>query len=284
MDIIIVKEEHKASFAHLIPSHLVPLLENPDVFTLGLLEQMEDGYHPIGVLVAQMEEYNSEILWIYVRPEVRGKGAGTKLVRTLIRLLEEEGQAGTLLAFLEQDDPEIFFFLLCGFNLIPAHEGSLFETTVSALAEGKLGKQTAPANVIPFSQVPEICLKDFNAMAQVKQLTSQMVSFPLQPEDYLPCSMAMLEKNEVTGLLLFSQDGEGISLLYHYVLDKDVRKIAALTCAGIAAMKQMYPPQTRVQLASMDTLSQIIANTCAIPAEKSGLIALTYEIEGGMNS
>jgi len=286
MSIIILKEDNREKFIHLIPPGMVPMLEEKNVFALGLLEHQEDGEHPMGIVISQLEEESAEILWIYVHPKLRGRGVGTKLMQTLLQILKQDEQIQTVMCFLEQNRDEIFFFLSSGFNLVPAHKGNLFETSVGALTNGKLGKQPVFDDVIPFSQVSESCLKDFNAMAQVKEMTSETISFPLYKEDYLPCSMAMVEKEEITGMLLFTQDEHdgAISMVFQYVSSGDASRIAMLSCAAVNAMKEIYSPETKVRLLSQDKLSRIIANTCATPAEESNLVVLTYEIKGGTNS
>lgn len=284
MNITILKEENKEKFIHLVPPGIVPMLEKKNIFSLGLLEHQEDGEHPMGILISKLEESGAEILWIYVHPKLRGKGVGTKLMHTLLQILKQEGKNQTVMCFLEQNSAEIFFFLSSEFDLVPAHKGNLFETSVGALINGKLGNRSVSDDVIPFSQISESSLKNFNAMAQVKEFTSETISFPLCQEDYLPCSMAFVEKEEITGMLLFTQDeyDEGISMVYHYVPSGDVRQIVVLSCGAINAMKELYPLETTVRLISQDKLSQIIANTCEIPAEETNLIALTYEIKGGI--
>ena len=205
-------------------------------------------------------------------------------MHTLLQLLKQEGKNQTVTCFLEQNSDEIFFFLSSGFDLIPAHKGKLYETSVGALINGKLGNQPVSDNVISFSQVSESSLKKFNAMAQVKELTSETISFPLCQEDYLPCSMAFVEKEEITGVLLFTKDehDEGISMVYHYVPSGEGRQIVMLSCAAINAMKEWYPLETPVRLLSQDKLSQIIANTCADEAQETVLVVLTYAIKGGI--
>ena len=73
-------------------------------------------------------------------------------------------------------------------------------------------------------------------------------------------------------------------MVFQYVPSGDARRIAMLSCAAVNAMKEIYSPETKVRLLSQDKLSQIIANTCATPAEESNLVVLTYEIKGGTNS
>ena len=259
MSIIILKEDNREKFIHLIPPGIVPMLEKKNVFALGLLEHQEDGEHPMGIVISQLEEESAEILWIYVHPKLRSRGVGTKLMQTLLQILKQDEQIQTVMCFLEQNSDESFFFLSYGFNLVPAHKGNLFETSVSALINGKLGKQPVFDDVIPFSQVSESCLKEFNAMAQVKEMTSETISFPLYKEDYLPCSMAMVEKEEITGMLLFTQDEHdgAISMVFQYVPSGDARRMAMLSCASVNAMKELYPPETTVRLVSQDKLSQI---------------------------
>lgn len=68
---------------------------------MGLLDRHEDGFHPAGILMAQVDERDVEILWIYVEPELRFQGAGTRLLRSLISILKREKTGGTLAAFLD---------------------------------------------------------------------------------------------------------------------------------------------------------------------------------------
>ena len=284
MNTIILKEEHIKSFTHLIPPHMISSLGQKDIFALGLLESLEDGEHPRGILVTKLEESTAEILWIYVCPKLRFKGAGTKLIQTFVELLKLEKGTENLMVFLEKDSDEMMFFLLNGFDLVPAHQGYLYETTVEALTNGKLANQPSSSNIIPFSQVSSLCLKDFNAMAQIKQFSSEMVSFPLRQEDFLSCSMARVEKNKITGLLLFSkEDSDNIAMVFHYLPDRNPKTIAALTCGSIDAMKKDFSPQTRVRLVSMDKLSEIIAGTGTVKAREDSLFALIYDLKGGNN-
>lgn len=136
--------------------------------------------------------------------------------------------------------------------------------------------------MIPFSQVPNVYLRAFSQKAQ-KRGEDTLVSFPLRREDYLPCSVAMVEHEEITGLLLFTEDEgqEGFSMVYRYVLAEDSRRAAAMACASVHAMAKQHPYETPVRLMTMDKISQIIAGTSASPAEETELVALTYELEGG---
>ena len=68
---------------------------------MGLLDRHEDGFHPAGILMAQVDERDVEILWIYLEPELRFQGAGTRLLRSLISILKREKTGGTLAAFLD---------------------------------------------------------------------------------------------------------------------------------------------------------------------------------------
>lgn len=282
VDIIVLKEEHRASFSHLLPEALAQQLGGPGTFSLGLLDRREDGFHPVGILMAQVGESDVEILWIYVEPELRFQGAGTRLLRSLISILKREKTAGTLAAFLDSRSEYTYFFLFNDFDIITASREKLFETTVGALAEGKLGSFTVPRGVIPFSQVPNVYLRAFSQKAQ-KRGEDALVSFPLRREDYLPCSVAMVEHEEITGVLLFAEDEgqEGFSMVYRYVLAEDSRRAAAMACASVHAMAKQYPCETPVRLMTMDKISQIIAGTSASPAEETELVALTYQLEGG---
>ena len=179
MDIIVLKEEHRASFSHLLPEALAQQLGGPGTFSLGLLDRCEDGFHPAGILMAQVDERDVEILWIYVEPELRFQGAGTRLLRSLISILKREKTAGTLAAFLDSRSEYTYFFLFNDFDIITASREKLFETTVGALAEGKLGSFSVPRGVIPLSQVPNVYLRAFSQKAQ-KRGEDALVSFPLR--------------------------------------------------------------------------------------------------------
>lgn len=277
MNVMVLKPEHQAAFSQFFPTELSGCLEEPDKFVLGLLDQREDGWHPMGVLVAQVEEDLVEILWIYVLDEAGGQGNGTLLVQTLVRLLSRSGSPCTVMAFLEAGDPVSLFFLYAGFDLVGVGSNNMYTTTVGALVEGKLGNRPTLPGILPLREVPKVYLRVFNhTMAG----SDAKVEFPIRPEDYLPCSVALIEQGKVTGMLLYAQDpGEtSLSMVYQYVAGGDPRRAAALTCASVSAMGKSYPPETPVQLLTLDKLSQLMASSCTDKAEEARIIALTYEV------
>lgn len=277
MKVMVLKPEHQAVFSPFFPRELSGCLEEPDKFVLGLLDQQADGWHPMGVLVAQVEEDLVEILWVYVLDEAGGQGNGTLLVQTLLRLLSGSGSPCTVMVFLEAGDPVSLFFLYAGFDLVGVGSNNMYTTTVGALVEGKLGNRPTLAGILPLREVPKVYLRVFNhAMSG----SDAKVEFPIRPEDYLSCSVALIEQGKVTGVLLYAQEpGEtGLSMVYQYVAGGDPRRAAALTCASVSAMGKSYPPETPVRLLTLDKLSQLMASSCTDRAEEARIIALTYEV------
>ena len=277
---IVLHPEHIPAFSWLLPPELSGCLEQPGTFALGLLDHREDGWHPMGILVSEVEESTVEVVWIYTLPEARGCGNGTLLLHTLMDTLSRSGTPCTLMTFLEAGSPVSLFFLYAGFDLIAVGHDSIYEATVGALVEGRLGNRPTLPGVLPLGELPKVYLRAFNhAMAD----EDAMVEFPVRPEDYLPCSMALLEQGRVTGMLLYTQDPgtSSISMVYRYVAREDPRRAAALTCASISAMGRLYAPETPVRLLTMDNLSRLMASSCAKGVDEERIIALTYELEPG---
>ena len=280
MDIIILKDYHMEKFSHMIPPTMIPTLKQNNIFSLGLLEKKEDQFHPAGILITQIEEDMAELLWIYVSPQMRNQGAGYQLLHSTIEILKLEKHIKTLMVFLEPDSSYLYYFLFFGFDPDLSHPGKLYETSINGLANGKLGNAPLLPNIVSFHDLTPLSLKRFNALMGTKKLTSDMIAFPLEKEDYLPCSMAIVESGDITDLLLFAEDEDntGISLVYHHFSTPNAQRTISLVSASISFMKQNYPGETKVRLLSMNKLSQLIADTCTSPLEESSLFLLTYKI------
>lgn len=283
MDIIVIKQEHRKSFEHLLPVELAGCLDSFDTFALGLLQKTDDGFRPMGILVAKIESESAEILWINILPEARFMGYGVKLVQFFLNLVK--GKVDTVMAFAEEESNMYFFLPNCGFDILPATRKGTVTTTVGALTGGKLGKHPTPAGIIPFSQVPAIHLRAFNHAAKERDISHEAALFPLEQKDYLPCSMAIIEKDSITGLLLFSEDKGigGISLVFQYAAGGDTKKLTALTFAAVNVIEKQYPPETPIRLATMDKYTDVIVSHCTSAEPESHLLAFTYDTKGADN-
>lgn len=285
MYVIVIKEEHRESFAHLLPLEIKECLENYDTFALGLIQKNGSVFRPMGILVAKIESENAEILWINILPEARFMGHGAELVRFFLNLIENEKKASTVMAFASSDSDVTFFLTSCGFDVLPVGRRNVIDTTVGALTEGKLGGYKNINGVIPFSQVPNIHLRAFNLMARKHNISHESAPFPLNQNDYLPCSTAIITKDEITGLMLFSMDEGigGISLVFQYAQNHDTKKLTALICSSVNAIKNQYPPETPIRFATMDKFTDIVANACTSIDDESTLLAFIYQTKGAEN-
>lgn len=278
MNFIQLTSTHKKLFAHLIPSHLIDQLENPTIFSLGIVERREGKYDPIGVLISQIEETSVEILWMQLIQEKVGKGIGSQLLQRFIQILEQDTMIQTIFVFLESDDPFLYFFRRHGFIMGALETGNtLYETNVGELAAGKLGKFAVSSKVSAFSDVSERYLKNFNnKMLLNKRDVFDTIDFPIAKEDYLPCSVALAEHGELKGCILFTEADGIISMVYGYA---DSQQTAAvLSCAAVRRMAEQYPADTMVDLATMNSFSKIIAQTLLSPAHDVNMTTYIYTI------
>lgn len=82
-------------------------LNTDDSISLGVTV---DGV-PAGIIVVQLSDYHYEIVWLYIRRDVRRKGIGSGLVRELLSCIRKSNEIYPLSLRVNSDAEELFPFI-----------------------------------------------------------------------------------------------------------------------------------------------------------------------------
>ncbi|MBP7866906.1 MAG: ribosomal protein S18-alanine N-acetyltransferase [Acidobacteria bacterium] len=95
--------------------HLKSLTENP-AYLVMFLQVPDVSRFPVGYLVAQITPPEAEIYDIAVLPVVQGRGLGTRMLKKLLAILQEEDVQHCFLEVRPSNRPALMFYTRHGFT------------------------------------------------------------------------------------------------------------------------------------------------------------------------
>ena len=201
---------------------------------------------------------------IYIFPEFRRLGLGSELIHELEkRLWNKKGKKLTV-TYGDEDELVMVspFLTYCGFEMeeVDIPEGI---TTLEGILEGlksngildKTGKCT---------RLYQLTAKDRNVCRALilKELGENMDNYLFRK----PASYAVMDQNEVIGLLLFREEGDHLVLDYCKIKRASAARMLPLFAAAANDLSSKYPPDTKVSMilsneAAVNLYSRLVGNT-----------------------
>jgi GNAT superfamily N-acetyltransferase len=268
----VLKPGNRGLFRNLISDRIWARLDEPEVFSLGAVT--EDGV-VVGTLCAELGPDSADIIWLYIAESHRGRGLGTQLLETFFSGLAADADTKEVFLFFpDHTDYEDLFYFLCmaGFLVEPISADGVYSVKVKKLTDSKLLQRPGTAAGAMFLKaVPDIYLKIFNSLRRPQDA---LVEFPLDKNEYLPCSMAYIRDNEIRGLLLFTREGRGrdANMVYAWSRKGEKNAAGAMLVGAGKAMARLLPPDASIHFATLNEVSRAIARMLDPAADSLGIL------------
>jgi len=182
---------------------------------------------------------------IYVRPEARRRGAGTKLLQSVLNIIGDMDifmPVEMLFATEEENGRALFDFLSAQENMIIRESSMLFSITPEMRGRSKAWQQMKAehSDALEFFFLDEEKRRAFFEKLKAEGKASYIQKNGTIYDRNL--SFAMLKDDGVCGALFVKAFGhEVLEISYLYSDGRDMRTAHSLLCAAIKAADELYP-------------------------------------------
>jgi len=258
--VTVLNDENKQAFAGYIPQKMFAELENPGVIALGAAAGVAPGEARIaaGVLIARIIENWLEITWLYTGEDFRRKSAGRSLVRKIKSCIKFAPELkGVYAQYPESFNGFHELFEQAGFDFEEKSAQSMYSLTVAQLAENHFWsrKPAGADNAIPLKDIDDVTLRKFEVALSLSDKAVALESDVKWREYDQNLSMAYINGNKISGILLIESEEGGIDLSYVHVESGEPSAMPAMIYnAGKAAIDSLSS-ETTVSLAAITPAS-----------------------------
>lgn len=253
-----IRADNLTCFRPLLSAGAVKRLREPGVVMIGAAQESEAGAQAVGLLAAQIFAGGAEIFWVNVAPVWRRQGVGSALLARLLESIREVGWLGTVFAIMGPEIPDSLRSFLGerGFAGNPVTEGGIPWLRAEALQHSQLSRP-APRGTVLVGELPKVYLRQAASELLYKD---PAIEIPPRWETFAPCSTAFLKDKQIQAVLLFLEEDHALSLAAVGVRPKCSAAIAAALIAAVHQIRKQYPPETRLNLATLNDASKLIAS------------------------
>jgi GNAT superfamily N-acetyltransferase len=240
-------------FKQLIPADILDLIvQRPGAYIV--LGGASEGA-PCGVVVVAPGVGGADLAHMYVVPEQRGKGVGSRLLDELVMGLPAMPEAKLRCLFAPDDerrdlDPTVRYLSRRGFD-IEESESGVYRTTLGALARIDFWRQEAAVSpeIVPLSGLPFGAASDFG-----KRVTRalDLAARPYAEHGLLPdISHALLTDGRVEAIVAVTEDAGALILSWLYCDNGHVKHLPGLLRATYGAATRIKSPDTELRFSAM---------------------------------
>lgn len=257
-----ITSEHLPHFASLMLPEAVQALERGEpLVALGLTEQTV----ACGALAGYLEGSRFQIISLFVAPDYRRRGGGRLLVETLLELLADNGQAaGVELSYTDTapDHKSLAPFLeTLGFCQENDRGENIFLTTLGQVQQSPFfaGGRAAPADILPFCKIPDICLTMAGKQALLEG--APVPEVPLSDASLdREVSHALFRDKAVQAFVAFDHSCCGhLTLCCAWSGSAGSAALPALLRAAFCRAVEAYPLETEIALQTVNQASARLA-------------------------
>ncbi|MBP3719336.1 MAG: GNAT family N-acetyltransferase [Eubacterium sp.] len=235
-------------FSHLFSDSILQDLPADEIL-LGYIE--ENPIVATGILMAHVEENDMMIDWLYVDEDYRRKGAAREMIEFLIENSEKaEGVYGVSAVFTQEHENMNKMFEDMNF-FVSFREGTVgFETTVEDFPMFPvIGEKSG--EIMSVKDVPSDELDRFSKIVNDVVFPGIAIPFPFAFSSYIPESSVILENGRIKGVCLMKEGVDGLILSWAYNISKEAANFPALLNYCTKLIKDKYPADTSIGIASL---------------------------------
>ena len=238
VDYVLITEDNRDDFEVVIP----------DAMKMGgnrvAVAAVDEKDRILGAVSYQMINYQVEIDWIFVEPEVRRKGIGSGLITEVLKALMHTGELLPVVAYFEYDeeDDELHSFFLSCENLMTSYSHDRFYVKQKEIQESNMlhGGAGAAKRFDNFFDLEEKRQKSILNMLRMDQFYS-VSDYEAWKKSCVPklcrCSF---DNNELSNLIFMKKRTDGnIELSFLYA--KNPKGLLELLCEITDDLEKAFP-------------------------------------------
>jgi GNAT superfamily N-acetyltransferase len=256
-----------AGFKQFIPADVLDLVvQRPETYIMLGAASKDDV--PCGVIIVAPGVGGADLVHLYVAPEWRMKGVGSKLFDELLMGLPSSMPEAKLHCLFAPDDerrerdPFVRDLLRRGFDITES-EGGVYRTTLSALAQIDFWRQETAADpeIVPLSKLPAGAANDFGKRVT---RTLELAERPYAERGLLPdISHALLIDGRVEAIVAVTEDAGALILSWLYFENVHIKHMPGLLRAAFGAATRVKSPDTELRFSAIGSAStQLGAKLC----------------------
>lgn len=239
--------------------------DDPDVISLGIVDDEVRPPVPCGMLVASVLERSLNLEWLYVLPEYRRKKAATYLLDELMTAADRCEADEVFCTFSERNEGMGEFMSDFGFAIL--NTPGYYDYVMRLKDFKDLPAESAgDYDLDSFFSATSGELEALNASLEATDVTVG-VPLPVYPWEYSPLSVCVRKNGEITGLLLIKttrrENSAVIDIPWVYMKKECIKAMPAVYGLAMEALRSLYPEDTEVRFETlspeMDSIIEKIA-------------------------
>lgn len=253
-----IRSDQLICFRTLLSDSAIQRLKEPGTVIIGAALETPSGQQAAGVLAAQIFPGGAQIFWLYVAPAWRKQGVGRALLNKLLDGMRESGWLGTVFAVTEPDTPDSLkdFMKKNLFSSRPVVEGGIPWIFANDLRHSRFDGPT-PQGTVLVKDLPKVYLRQ---AANELVYRNAAIELPPRWDTFASCSTAFFRNDQIQAVLLFLEEDHSLSLAAVGVRPKCGAAITMSLITAVQQIRKHYPPETRLNLATLNDASEQIAS------------------------
>lgn len=249
-----------------------------------LLDNKSDGTSTAASGIAiRLEDHTADILSLYTLPEYRRQGYASTLLHTMLDVLNKNSSVLDVMMFYTgTKEHESLDGVLAanGFSVSPFRHTGITKFQLSDVSDLPRPQKPVDGQLSTLAYIDKRLLSDFIRNEPI--IRGYLVKdAAVWAQEYLPCSRIYISGGRIRGLLLFSKDGEELSLDYAYIKPQVSIVLAFMLRSAITQIRTTYSPDTVITVAAKDAtvnrlIKKLVAKTSWIPLHAARIDFIEY--------
>jgi len=221
----------------------------------GYLESdEEDRMVPAALIMSDLDKATLLITWMYVAPEFRDRQIMILLMDRLIQNAIKTRVIKSIYCVSTNVAVPQFLSTQLGFYYDGYQSGKIMSARLESMKDmSNKFKSNNPAKLL--RDVDKDALSKLNKYLVADEAVTVGVELPIRAEDYLDCSMAVVDADDIKAIILMSEEGESLSVSYAFAKKGSEHMIMYLV---VALQKELvkYPADKKVVAAVVNEDSE----------------------------
>lgn len=231
----------------------LPRTVNQGQIPLGAVDG-EAGNEPAGILLTHFDEDFLYLDWIFVREGYRRRGIGRELVSRVVNAVREEGSIPAVYVACSDKEPEARAFF-ASLGIMIEYQDSICELhsrldeTIEAAPKANI------PGLIPVKDVPKRAINAFSNMIGALGENGTTEKLPLDRDAYIEESLAFFADDEIKAIVLVAKVDEFLEIRWAYAKPGCLKLLGAAMREVHRRVRENYPPETRVAVGTMRSVT-----------------------------
>ena len=282
--LMLVDECNAKYFEGLIDRDTLLIMIARQAVGMVLVDNKADGTSTAAAGIAvRLEDHTADILSLYTLPEYRRKGYASTLLHSMLDALIQNGTVLDVMMFYTDTREHVSLDELMeanGFSVNCLKQSGITKFRLADVSDIPQLQPAPKGRLFPLADTDKRILAEFFRNEPLIQgyLVPDTAAWE---QMYLPCSRIYISEGRIRGLLLFSENGDEISLDYAYIKPQVSVVLAVMLSSAAAQLRSSYAPDTVITLAAKDAtvtklVGKLVQKSSWIPLHTAGLNFIEY--------